>query len=308
MTDEEIEKQAQEEAAAYLAEHQINSDVHAGAIRQLEAPASYEHDLSDAALGGAAGAAVGYGASGAKMSPTSPSYSTISKSRFTPMVERAMRVPQGTVSTLAAAHTPSNVPTVEQTRQILGGTIDPETGTTGRQRMGFNAETERQAANARQGMANAEQLASKGLVDSSGNPFYKAPTVPTQGGILVNPSTSDAISAEKAAADTQLAKRAMTAQKLAGGLGTVGKVLPFAGAGLQAMDAYNRLQGGDKSGALISGLTAAASIPFPALATAIGMPIQWVHDNPDQARAMLEQAKTTLKNPLSYQYPSDAMQ
>ncbi len=308
MTDEEIAKQAQDEAAAYLSDNHINSTIHAGAIRKLEEPSAYEHDLSEAAPGAVVGALLGYGASGAKFSPTNPNYATISKSRFTPMVERAMRVPQGTVNTLAAAQAPSNVPTVAQTRQILNGTIDPETGTTGRQRLGFNTETERQAALARQGMSNADELASRGLVDAKGNPFYKSPTVPTQGGVLVTPATSDALAAEKAAADTQLAKRAMTAKTVSGGLGTIGKVLPFAGAGLQAMDAYNRYKAGDTSGAVISALTAAASIPAPALATAIGMPIQWVHDNPDQAHAMYGQAKTTLKNPLSYQYPSDAMQ
>jgi hypothetical protein len=74
------------------------------------------------------------------------------------------------------------------------------------------------------------------------------------------------------------------------------------------LDAYNRYRAGDTTGAVISGLTAAAGIPFPLIAAAIGVPLQWVHDNPEEAQAMYQQAKTTLSNPQSYQYPSEAMQ
>lgn len=75
-----------------------------------------------------------------------------------------------------------------------------------------------------------------------------------------------------------------------------GKTLAGAGVGLGALDAYNRYKAGDTSGAAISGLTALAGIPFPILAAAIGVPLQWVHDNPEEAKARYEQATSSMQN------------
>jgi hypothetical protein len=316
MNDEDIEKQAQAEAAELIRSSGLNHESHANTIRKLSAPAAYEHSYAEAAPGAVAGALTGYALSGAGASPTNPNFKTISTSAATPFVEKMMGVPKGDVTKLAAAQAPTRGVSLEQAKQILNGSVDPETGTTSRQRVGFNTETERQAANARKGMQNAENLAAHGIVDASGNPFYQKPVVPTQGGIFVDPVLGEKLAAEADAKATQAASRAMAAKTLAGGLSTVGKVIPFAGAGFEAMDAYNRAKHGDYSGAAISGLTGLASIPFPMLATAIGMPIQWVHDNPDKAKQMYDQSvgsamgslRSAFTPPSKMQSPLNAVQ
>lgn len=295
------------------------------------------HSWAEAAPGAAVGAVLGYGASGARLNPLSPSAKTITSSAVTPFVERKMGLPAGQIGSIyetmkpappsltSAAQRvidyPSGMPTPEQTQRILGGTVDETHGTTGRARTGgFNEETQRLARAQAEREQILNRLRQRGVI-SAADPLVAAGAMTkTASGISIPvtaapqpapvPTPAQAVAATMAKeADTAKAiQKAKTASRVAGGLSVAGKVATGAGAGFGALDAYNRYQSGDKLGAAISGLTAVAGIPFPIIATAIGVPLQWVHDNPGQARAMYEQAKTTLSNPMSYQYPSEAMQ
>jgi len=213
---------------------------------------------------------------------------------------------------------PEGMPTPAQTQRILGGTVDDTYGTTGRARTGgFNEETQRLTRAQAEREKILDSLRQRGLI-SNVDPLVSAGTMTkTPSGISIpltaapqaaTPVATPAAVAAKEAEVANAVQKAKTASRIAGGLSVAGKTLTGAGAGLGALDAYNRYKAGDTSGAVISGLTAAASIPFPLIATAIGVPLQWVHDNPEEARAMYQQAKATLSNPLSYQYPADAMQ
>lgn len=296
--------------------------------------------LKEALPGAAVGAAVGYGTSGARLNPFSPSAKTITNSAVTPFVERGMKLPPGQIGniyetmkpaapslTSAARQVvsyPSGVPTPTQTERILGGTVDDTYGTTGRQRVGFNDETQRAARELAEREEMIKKLRNRGVQIPKGDPIVAGgPMTKTASGISIPvsvaaqiaaappPAPSPSALAAMAAKDAETAKaiqKAKTASRLAGGLSVAAKTLTGAGAGLGALDAYNRYKAGDTSGAVISGLTAAVGIPFPLIAAAIGVPVQWVHDNPEQAQAMYQQAKTTLSNPQSYQYPSEAMQ
>jgi hypothetical protein len=285
--------------------------------------------LEDALPGAGVGAALGYGASGARLNPLSPSAKTITNSAVTPFVERGMKLPPGQIGgiyemmkpaapslTSAARQVvsyPEGIPTSAQTQRILGGTIDDTYGTTGRARTGgFNEETQRLTRAQAEREKILDSLRQRGLI-SNVDPLVSAGTMTkTPSGISIPltaaPQAAPPPRPPQAAAVDNAVQKAKTASKIAGGLSVAGKTLTGAGAGLGALDAYNRYKAGDTSGAVISGLTAAASIPFPLIATAIGVPLQWVHDNPEEARAMYQQAKTILSNPQSYQYPSEAMQ
>ena len=295
------------------------------------------HSLAEALPGAGVGAAVGYGTSGARLNPLSPSAKTITNSAVTPFVERGMKLPPGQIGgiyetmkpaapslTSAARQVvghPAGMPTSTQTERILGGTLDETHGTTGRARTGgFNEETQRlvRAQAEREKILNS--LRQRGII-SSADPLVAAGTMTkTPSGISIpvtaapqaapapSPVQAAAATAAKEADTAKAIQKAKTASRVAGGLSVAGRTLTGAGAGLGALDAYNRYRAGDTTGAAISGLTAAVGIPFPLIAAAIGVPLQWVHDNPEQAQAMYQQAKTTLSNPQSYQYPSEAMQ
>ena len=308
----DLEKQAENAANAYLeAEEptQQEGEPEKNIYAMLDEPEPYEHTYQDPTIAIAAGAGglLGYGRSGAGMTPTLPSAKTISSSRFTPMVEKAFGVPQGSAAKIASAAKPSLMPTPDQTARILNGSIDPETGTTGRARMAFNAETSRLSQAGQEGQEILHELQSRGLVDAKGNPVVKAgPMSSTPSGVAVPAATAEETVAQQALKDAALGAKANTATRVAGALGTAGKVIPYAGAGLQAMDAYNRYNAGDKTGALIAGTMAAASIPLPILATAIGMPIQWVHDHPEQVHELYAKATGIVKKaytPESMNFP-----
>lgn len=293
--------------------------------------------LKEALPGAAVGAALGYGTSGARLNPLSPSAKTITNSAVTPFVERGMKLPPGQIGgiyetmkpaapslTSAARQVvsyPSGVPTPTQTERILGGTVDDTYGTTGRARTGgFNEETQRLSRAQAQNEKILDSLRQRGLIPRT-DPLVAAGTMTkTPSGISIpltaapqaapppSPAQAAAATAAKEAETAKAVQKAKAASRVAGGLSVAAKTLTGAGAGLGALDAYNRYKAGDTSGAVISGLTAAVGIPFPLIAAAIGVPVQWVHDNPEQAQAMYQQAKTTLSNPQSYQYPSEAMQ
>lgn len=295
------------------------------------------HSLREALPGAGVGAAIGYGTSGARLNPLSPSAKTITNSAVTPFVERGMQLPPGQIGSIyemmkpaapsltsaarQAVTYPAGMPTPVQTERILGGTIDDTYGTTGRARTGgFNEETQRLARAQAEHEKILDRLRQRGTIPSA-DPLVAAGTMTkTPSGISIpltaapqaapapSPMQAAAATAQKEAEVANAVQKAKTASRIAGGLSVAGKTLTGAGAGLGALDAYNRYNAGDTSGAVISGLTAAAGIPFPLIATAIGVPLQWVHDNPEEARAMYQQAKTTLSNPQSYQYPSEAMQ
>ena len=295
------------------------------------------HSWAEAVPGAVIGGALGYGVSGARLNPLSPSAKTITSSAVTPFVERKMGLPAGQIGSIyetmkpappsltSAAQRvieyPSSMPTPEQTQRILGGTIDETHGTSGRARTGgFNEETQRLARAQAEREQILDRLRQRGLI-SGADPLVSAGAMTkTASGISIpvtaapqpapvpTPAQTVAATMAKDADMAKAVQKAKTASRVAGGLSVAGKVATGAGAGFGALDAYNRYQAGDKLGAAISGLTAIAGIPFPIIATAIGVPVQWVHDNPGQARAMYEQAKTTLSNPMSYQYPSEAMQ
>lgn len=296
-----------------------------------------KHSLAEALPGAGVGAAVGYGTSGARLNPLSPSAKTITNSAITPFVERGMQLPPGQIGSIyetmkpaapsltsaarQVVNYPSEMPTPTQTERILGGTVDDTYGTTGRARTGgFNEETQRLVRAQAEREKILDSLRQRGII-SAGDPLVAAGTMTkTPSGISIpltaapqaapapSPTQAAAALAAKEADTTKAIQKAKAASRLAGGLAVAGKTLTGAGAGLGALDAYNRYQAGDTTGAAISGLTAAVGIPFPLIAAAIGVPVQWVHDNPEQAQAMYQQAKTTLSNPQSYQYPSEAMQ
>jgi hypothetical protein len=308
MTDEELEKEATRQAHIYLndgnTEGETNTDgidAYENRLRILNTPSPpSEHSYADALPGAAAGAALGYGLSGAKSNPTAPSYKTISKSRATPVVEKLMKVPKGSVNKVVGAYRPpSLIPTAEMTKQILGGSIDPETGTNGRQRMGFNDESQRLSQASKEAQSIGNEVRQSGIVGTTKNPIIETGAMTkTPGNISIPVNLGEEL---ERGALTQ-AQKVNTAAKVAGALGTIGKVIPFAAAGLQAHDTYNRYNSGDKTGALISGVTGLASIPFPMLASAIGMPIQWVHDNPQEAKEMFEKKES----PVDRTTPSDS--
>jgi hypothetical protein len=284
--------------------------------------------LAEALPGAAVGAVVGYGSSGARLNPMSPSAKTITNSRVTPFVERGMKLPPGQVGNIYEAMKPAppsltsaarqavtypqGMPTPEQTQRILGGTVDDTYGTTGRARTGgFNEETQRLARAQAEREKILASLRQRGLIPNV-DPLVSAGTMtktPSGISIPVNaapqavaaPAPTPAALAAKEAEVAKSVAKAKTASNLAGGLAVAGKTLTGAGVGLGALDAYNRYKAGDTSGAVISGLTAAVGIPFPLIATAIGVPVQWVHDNPEQAKALYEQAKSTLSNAVGYE-------
>lgn len=296
-----------------------------------------KHSWEEALPGAGVGAALGYGTSGARLNPLSPSAKTITNSAITPFVEQGMKLPPGQIGgiyemmkpaapslTSAARQVvnyPAGMPTPTQTERILGGTVDETYGTTGRARTGgFNEETQRLARAQAERERILDSLRQRGLIPST-DPLVAAGTMTkTPSGISIpltaapqaapmpSPTQAAAATAAKEAEVAKAVQKAKTASRIAGGLSVAGKTLTGAGAGLGALDAYNRYKTGDTTGAAISGLTAAVGIPFPLIAAAIGVPLQWVHDNPEEAQAMYQQAKTTLSNPQSYQYPSEAMQ
>ena len=283
--------------------------------RKVETPSHIERALPGAAVG----AGVGYLSSGAGFNPFSPSAKTVSGSPFVPFVEKAAGIPKGDIAAAyelmkpapatlesaaqAVAQRSAGVPTPPQTQRILGGTM--EEGTTGRQRMGFNAETQRQARVQAETEALLNKMRHRGVVPL-GDPIAAAgPMTRTAGGLEIPVAAANRISAEETAraaaqaaaqaqqaqaATQQAASKVRMAAPIAGGLSTIGRVAAGAGAGLGALDVYHRIKEGDYPGAAISGITAAASIPFPILASAIGLPIQWVYDNPDKARELYHQA------------------
>lgn len=295
------------------------------------------HSWTEALPGAGVGAAVGYGVSGARLNPLSPSAKTITNSAITPFVERGMKLPPGQIGSIyetmkpaapsltsaarQAVSYPEGMPTPTQTERILGGTVDETYGTTGRARTGgFNEETQRLVRAQAEREKILDSLRQRGLISNvdplvSAGTMTKTPsgisiplTATPQAAPLPSPAQMAATTAAKEADTAKAVQKAKTASRIAGGLSVAGKTLTGAGAGLGALDAYNRYRAGDTTGAVISGLTAAAGIPFPLIAAAIGVPLQWVHDNPEEAQAMYQQAKTTLSNPQSYQYPSDATQ
>lgn len=289
--------------------------------------------LKEALPGAAVGAALGYGTSGARLNPFSPSAKTVTNSAVTPFVERGMKLPPGQIGgiyetmkpaapslTSAARQVvsyPSGMPTPVQTERILGGTVDDTYGTTGRARTGgFNEETQRLARAQAEREKILDSLRQRGLIPRT-DPLVAAGTMTkTPSGISIpltaapqaapqpSPVQAAAATAAKEAETAKAVQKAKMASNIAGGLAVAGKTLTGAGVGLGALDAYNRYKAGDTSGAVISGLTAAVGIPFPLIAASIGVPLQWVHDNPDQAKAMYQQAKAALSNPENYQYSS----
>jgi len=289
--------------------------------RKVETPSHIERALPGAAVG----AGVGYVSSGAGFNPFSPSAKTVSGSPFVPFVEKAAGIPKGDIAAAyelmkpapatleSAAQTVAQnrvgVPTPPQTQRILGGTVDETHGTTGRQRMGFNAETQRQARVQAETEALLNKMRQQGVVPHTDPIAAAGPMTRTAGGLEIPVAAANRISAEETArAAAQAAAQAQQAQAatqraaskvkmaapIAGGLSTLGRVAAGAGAGLGALDVYHRIQEGDYPGAAISGITAAASVPFPILASAIGLPIQWVYDNPDKARELYHQATSKL--------------
>jgi hypothetical protein len=289
--------------------------------RKVETPGHIERALPGAAVG----AGIGYASSGAGFNPLSPSAKTVSGSPFVPFVEKAAGIPKGDIAAAyelmkpapatleSAAQTVAQnrvgVPTPPQTQRILGGTLDETHGTTGRQRMGFNAETQRQSRVQSETEALLNKMRHRGVVPP-GDPIAAAgPMTRTAGGLEIPVAAANRIGAEETAraaaqaaaqaqqtqaATQQAASKVKMAAPIAGGLSTFGRVAAGAGAGLGALDVYNRIKEGDYPGAAISGITAAASIPFPIMASAIGLPIQWVYDNPDKARELYHQATSKL--------------
>ena len=292
--------------------------------RKVETPSHFERALPGAAVG----AGLGYLSSGAGFNPFSPSAKAVSGSSFVPFVEKAAGIPKGDIAAAyemmkpapatleSAAQTVAqkrvNVPTPPQTQRILGGTM--EEGTTGRQRMGFNAETQRQARVQAETEALLNKMRQRGVVPAADPIAAAGPMTRTAGGLDIPVAAANRISAEEtaraaaqAAAEAQQAQEAtqQAASKLkmaapiAGALSTFGRVASGAGAGLGALDVYHRIQEKDYPGAAISGITAAASIPFPLMASAIGLPIQWVYDNPDKARELYNQATSKFMGAIT---------
>lgn len=287
--------------------------------RKVETPGHIERALPGAAVG----AGIGYASTGAGFNPFSPSAKTVSGSPFVPFVEKAAGIPKGDIAAAyelmkpapatleSAAQTVAQnrvgVPTPPQTQRILGGTMDE--GTTGRQRMGFNAETQRQSRVQAETEALLNKMRQRGVVPRTDPIAAAGPMTRTAGGLEIPVAAANRISAEETAraaaqaaaqaqqtqaATQQAASKVKMAAPIAGGLSTFGRVAAGAGAGLGALDVYNRIKEGDYPGAAISGITAAASIPFPLMASAIGLPIQWVYDNPDKARELYHQATSKI--------------
>jgi hypothetical protein len=283
MTDAEAQKLGEAAAAEDAAKYNHDAPGDAALMKLLAEPTKgpTTEDMLKIGAAAAAGAGVGYGMSGARFgNPTNPNYQTMTESRLTPKVERMAKVPPGTVSQVAAASTRDRVPTVAEMAERLRQSRVNVTN--------FNNETERLAANARRGMANAGELAAKGLVDANGNPFYAKATEATKGaGLLLDPKLAAEVNAAAAGKETTEAAKALSATRTAGGLATLGKVLPGAGAGLSLYDAYNRGRAGDYSGAAVSGISGGLSLAAPWLSL-LGIPAQVANDNPEMVQRAID--------------------
>ena len=256
------------------------------------------------------------------MHPAPPTLSTAAKT----VAENRMGVP-----TLGRM----GVPTPDQTQRMLGGTTG-DLGTTGRQRMGgFNEETQRLSRAQIQQEEIMHRLRQRGVISSADPIATAGPMTKTVSGIDIPVSAANQISTEeaaqaaaRAAADTQKAEaaaqqaaalaaadtqkaeaaaqqaaaRLKTAAPITGALTTLGRVATGAGVGFGALDAYNRAKNGDYYGAGISGAMTLGSVPFPLIASAIGLPLLWVHDNPEQAKAMYQKLLTPTALPEGAQY------
>jgi len=116
--------------------------------------------------------------------------------------------------------TDTNAPVVRTpTEQVLQGTIDPETGTTGRQRQGYNEITSYQALLRDEQQKALAELQKKGLVSDTGQSVRVAFGAPssTPSGLLVTPEVAAPLKQqaelEQRMADDQAAKEKLAQQQ-----------------------------------------------------------------------------------------------
>jgi hypothetical protein len=154
-----------------------------------------------------------------------------------------------------------------QSERMLQGTIDPETGATGRSRMvGYNEATSEQAKAKAANQPVLESLKRQGVITGE-NPLLKNPgyTASTPSGISVRPEilqkppTPPVSTAAEPSLIDMLKTRTMNVAKDVSSLPTkaLEKLIPYAaayGVGSQGMDTINRGWNRDAIGALISAL------------------------------------------------------
>jgi hypothetical protein len=214
-----------------------------------------------------------------------------------------------------------------QAERMLQGTIDPETGATGRARqVGYNEATSEQAKAKGANRGVIESLKQQGVITGE-NPLLKNPgfTASTPSGINVPPS---ALQTPPAATPTPAAPTStMDAikSKVTSGLSSLpamgkfagavaSKVMPYIGAygvGSHAMETGERLYQGDKTGAALSAISTAGSgaamrsgsVPTMAagiLASLSADAINYFRDHPDKFNQFLERIGNVASGEAGY--------
>jgi hypothetical protein len=198
-----------------------------------------------------------------------------------------------------------NVPRTPEER-MLQGTIDPETGATGRARqVGFNEATSEQAKAKAANQPVLESLKRQGIITGENellrNPGY---TASTPSGISVRPEVLKAPPAPKAPEPSLLDLAKTKSMNIAKGVSefpsqTLQKLMPYLGAygvGSQGIDAINRGWNKDPIGAIISALGTAGAYTatkpgglIPGGLTSLSAEaINYFRDHPDEFAKMLE--------------------
>jgi len=193
----------------------------------------------------------------------------------------------------------SNAPRTP-TERMMQGTIDPETGATGRARQtGYNQMTSEQAKASASNQRVLDQLKRTGVITGE-NPILKAPgfTASTPTGISVTPQSLPM--PPPAAPTVPVTQPSFLDKAKIKGMNLVGKVAPFLGAygiGSQSMDALNRGFAKDPIGATISGIGAlgafAGTKPGPQMIPGLAVSgiaelINKYRDNPQKVNEMLQ--------------------
>jgi hypothetical protein len=170
-------------------------------------------------------------------------------------VKQATAEPKASV-TVEGAPTPRTA-----TERMMQGTIDPETGATGRARQtSYNQMTSEQSKASAANQATLDKLKRAGLITGE-NPLLQGPgfTASTPTGISVRPedlpikpTTPAAVPTSVPVAEPSFLDKAKI--KLMGVANKTVPLLNAAGVGAQGMDVINRAYRGDYPGAVISGI------------------------------------------------------
>lgn len=198
-----------------------------------------------------------------------------------------------------------NVPRTPEER-MLQGTIDPETGATGRARqVGFNEATSEQAKAKAANQPVLESLKRQGIITGE-NELLKNPgyTASTPSGISVRPEALKAPPTPPAPEPSLLDLAKTRSMNVARGITefpsrALQKILPYAGAygvGSQGMDALNRGWNKDPVGAIISamgalgayGATKPGGLVPGGLTSLTAEAINYFRDHPEEFTKMLE--------------------